>query len=321
MPLFLPVFHPVLSPSLLDLWSDRFKVEGCIVNAFLLYKERELRMAFQDGLRLHSYIGFPGMVMTDSGAFQGFKGKLYLKNKDIVRFQDSIGADVLSPLDIITPPGDNRTLVERKWRQTLKRVTEAVTLAENAIVAGPQQGGKFLDLRRKSTEDLLRLGVRYLALGSLVPFFNKNHDLEFVGRVIRDARAMCDIPIHVFGAGDPLEIPFLAAMGADIFDSSSYAHYAGEGWYMTPYGSLSKTVLDFVCPCPFCEEAGGPQAVLGEKRRLASHNLWTILHTVDMVREHKSRGTLEKLLVKILEQHAAWFPESRLNAAWERLHE
>jgi len=34
----------------------------------------------------------------------------------------------------------------------------------------------------------MQMGVRYFGLGSLVPFFNKNHDLKFVGKVIMDAR-------------------------------------------------------------------------------------------------------------------------------------
>jgi len=81
----------------------------------------------------------------------------------------------------------------------------------------------------------MQMGVRYFGLGSLVPFFNKNHDLKFVGKVIMDAREAVgeEYPIHVYGAGDPLEIPFLVYFGANIFDSSSYAHYANSKFYMT----------------------------------------------------------------------------------------
>ena len=69
----------------------------------------------------------------------------------------------------------------------------------------------------------MELDPKYVAIGSLVPFFNVNHDLSFVGAVLRDARQVMgpDIPMHVYGAGDPCELPFMVALGANVFDSSS----------------------------------------------------------------------------------------------------
>ena len=81
-------------------------------------------------------------------------------------------------------------------------------MAKNTL-AGVQQGGRFLDLRRQSVESLMEIGVEYLAIGSLVPFFNKRRNLKFVGDVLRDARRISgpEMPMHVYGAGDPVELP------------------------------------------------------------------------------------------------------------------
>lgn len=325
LPLFLPVFQPD-SPLLpRDAWNTGQEIDGCIVNAYFLYKRRELRERFQSGLTLREYVGVDGLIMTDSGAFQGFTQRLLLSNKAIVRFQETIRTDVASPLDLVTPPGDSRAVAEKKLEATLRRVDEAQRCVSGSILAGVQQGGRFLDLRVRGIDGLVRLGCRYVALGSLVPFFTRNHDLGFVGQVLRQARAAVgsEVPLHVYGAGDPVELPFMAALGADVFDSSSYAHYAEGGYYMTPYGALREpgpiAAGEYACPCPVCQEADGPAEIFADARRLARHNLWTICHTVRRLRELVAAGTLDAHLAEVLQRHAAWFPDSKLPESWNAL--
>jgi 7-cyano-7-deazaguanine tRNA-ribosyltransferase len=325
LPIFLPVYHPVESPFPVELWVNEFDVKGCIVNAFFLYKKRATRNILENEQSLHQYVGSPDLVMTDSGAFQGFQGSLYLKNKTIVKFQESIGSDIVSPLDLVCGPGESRKIAKKKWDRTLIRIKEAFTLLENSTLAGVQQGGKYHDLRQKSTEELMQLSVRYLALGSLVPFFNRNHNLAFVGKVIKDARRMCadDIPIHVYGAGDPVELPFMVALGANIFDSSSYAHYARQGWYMTPYGAtkdMGKIISgEFKCQCQYCKYFDDISFILHDIYRLTCHNLWTILQTIKDIHKYLENNTLDKWLNHILTQHEYWFPDSALTKSWQSL--
>lgn len=325
LPLFLPVYQPQSAIIPIANWKTDFAVEGCIVNAFFLYKNRETRALFKAGEELHHYIGLDGLVMTDSGAFQGFTRRLFLENKAIVAFQDMIGADIVSPLDLVTPPGDNRTVAERKLKVTNARIREAKAIVTRGTLAGVQQGGKFLDLRRRSAEELKEVGVEYVAIGSLVPFFNRNRNIAFVGAVLRDARAIIgDTPMHVYGAGDPVELPFFVALGADIFDSSSYGHYAAGGWYMTPYGAIKDPAMlddgEYACRCHICAGVANIKDVFAREPLLAAHNLWTITDTIRRVRETLAAGNLEQLLRQILERHMRWFPESSLRESWESLN-
>jgi len=324
LPMFLPVFRPgtaVVGPGA---WEGAPLIRGCMSNAFFLYKDRAMRRRFAEGYTLSEHLGFDGLLCTDSGAFQGFRGKLFLSNRKIVAFQDSIGTDIAAPLDLVTPPGDKRTVAERKLAKTQERIREGLALAEHCLLAGIQQGGRFMDLRRRSAAELVEMGVEYLGLGSLVPFFNKNHDLGFVGRVIRDARAAAgpELPIHVYGAGDPCEIPFMAAMGADIFDSSSYAHFANSGWYMTRFGALSGPdriiARECDCACPACAGAS-PEDIFRSRDALTLHNLWTICDTVDRMGEAIREGRLDAMLEEVLATHTEWFPESALAPSWEEL--
>lgn len=321
-PLFLPVYQPRERTFQLAAWEGEPAIEGIIVNAYFLYKQRELRRRLAEEGSLKEFVDFRGLVVTDSGAFQGLTRQLHLSNKDIVRFQDAIGSDVIAPLDLITPPGDRRTVAEQKLRATEKRVEEGLRLVQRGMLAGVQQGGRFLDLRHQSVCRLMELGVGYLAIGSLVPFFTKNHDLVFPAAVLTDARreAGPEIPMHVYGAGDPCELPFLAACGATIFDSASYGHYAHGGWYMTPYGALTDpgpiVAGEFSCACPVCRESSASE-VFGDEARLGRHNLWTICDTVRGLRSLvEDRARLHARLEEILRVHEAWFPQSRLVPSW-----
>jgi 7-cyano-7-deazaguanine tRNA-ribosyltransferase len=319
MPLFLPVFEPGNPYISLDEMREEFGVQAVMVNAFFLYRRRELRRSLRErGIKDH--LGFDGLVVTDSGAFQAFRGRLYLTNKSIVRFQEDIGADIVSPLDVVTPPTDNMATAEGKLGVTMQRIREGLSLVESSTLIGVQQGGRFPELRRRAAEGLVELGVSYVALGSLVPFFTRNHSLEFAGRVISEARGVIppEVPIHLYGAGDPLELPFYVALGCDVFDSSSFLHYAENGSYMTPYGSVprgrSLDDVDYECPCPHCREGGA--AVRRDPALLCRHNLWTVLDSIERARALLAEGALLDYLDEVVAKHQRWFPRSLLAESW-----
>ncbi|HYF33179.1 MAG TPA: tRNA-guanine transglycosylase [Chitinophagaceae bacterium] len=325
LPIFLPVYQPTSNLVPVDALSHEFGFRGLIVNSFFLYKNKETKNLLQNGTTIKEYIGFNGLIMTDSGAFQGLKRPLYLSNKKIVQFQDKIGADIISPLDLITPPGDNYTTALQKVIVTNERIVEAKQLTQRSVLAGVQQGGKFLDLRKKSLEGLQEIGIEYLAIGSLVPFFNKRHDLSFVVKVMNDVMASfgdTGIPIHIYGAGDPVELPFLFYLGARIFDSSSYGHYANQGWYMTRFGAITRNDTgwfnEYNCQCPACMEQSSKIEVFNDISSMARHNLYVIKETMDIIAREHLAGRLHVYLQEVLSVHKKWFSESLLVPSWEK---
>jgi queuine/archaeosine tRNA-ribosyltransferase len=112
-------------------------------------------------------------------------------------------------------------------------------------------------------------------------------------------------------------------MGATVFDSASYGHYAAKNFYMTPYGALADPgpliAGEYVCGCRQCALAGGAAAVLADRERLTFHNLWTICSTMVELRRliRGQHGGLDKYLQNILEIHSRWFPTSQLRHSWE----
>ena len=79
--------------------------EIVITNSYIIYRNPELReKALRDGV--HKLINFKGPVVTDSGSFQLSEyGEIDVTNDEIVMFQDEIGTDIGTSLDIPTPPG------------------------------------------------------------------------------------------------------------------------------------------------------------------------------------------------------------------------
>ena len=323
-PLFLPVFEYNNDFITIERLKGDFPIRGLITNGYLLYKKRELKPIVLEK-KIKAFLNFDGLVMTDSGAFQQFSGPLYLDNKKIIAFQQEIGADVISPLDLITTPGDNRTNATKKLKATLKRIKEGLPLATESVLAGVQQGGRFLDLRGEALERLVEMNVGYIALGSLVPFFTKNHHIEFICHVLQQARQIVPphIPMHLYGAGDPLELPFYMALGCNIFDSSSFIHYARDGWLMTPYGAIKDpTPLasgDYTPNSPYYQQHG--EAIWQDVEALAAHNLWVILTVLDEARQRVADGTIGDYLTHVISVHQHWFPESRLGASWVAIKE
>jgi len=331
LPLFIPVFRPDYSFELFSDENFKYGLNAVMVNSFLIYREKDLKVRFENGYTLRKHIGgFKGVLCTDSGAFQQMGGrKVDLDPVEIVKFQNNIKTDIAAPLDLITPPDVCYEESYRRMVLSQYRIEEAAELCDYSDLAGIQQGGGFYSLRQRHIRLLADIKLNYYGIGSMVPFFNKNHDLFFACMVINDARKVVgsEVPIHVYGAGDPLEIAFMFQAGASVFDSSSYAHYARCGYYMTPYGAVNKRAscerLEYACPCPicrkndmniiFCKESG-------EKLR-QQHNLLVILDTIRRLRLYCERGNVEEYLSEVFDKHVSnmdLFPNSLLAKSWER---
>lgn len=319
-----PVFFPVHHRESMVVESSLHRAPGMISNAFFFYKDRDIREQVKEGLRLRSIVRHPGILMTDSGAFQGFQRPLHLSNRKIVRFQNQIGSDIISPLDLVTGPWEKRAIAEKKLESTMKRVFEAFSLVEGTLVAGIQQGGRFLDLRSKATDDLLDGGARYIALGSLVPFLTRNHDIRLVVDIIQDSRRRTgpDFPLHLYGAGDPVELPLFVLAGANIFDSSSFAHFALGGWYMTPYGAVRPEQfpdLEWVCTCEACAGVTIEDRPTMGTLSLSEHNYAVVLMVIEEIRQARTAGRLAELVQDVIGEHRRLFPDSVLMASADRI--
>ncbi len=316
-PVETPAFFPVIDPVRQEVRVEDIREAGfnqVITNAYLLFK-RFGEAASRDGV--HRVLGFNGVVMTDSGAYQLLEyGQIDVDQGSIIRYEEAIGSDVAVILD--HPTGDvGRDEAEMSVTRTLKNAKEALKLIDvegsSTIWVLPVQGGRHLDLVARSAEESSKLPYPMYALGSPTVFMEKYRYgvvLEMLGTA--KLRLPPEKPLHLFGAGHPLIFPFTVALGADTFDSASYILYARDDRYMTDYGVVRLQDLEyFPCSCPVCRRYT-PRDLLemppSERRRLlALHNLYVIRRSLERTKQAIREGRLWELLVEA----SRYRPEAR----------
>jgi 7-cyano-7-deazaguanine tRNA-ribosyltransferase len=271
-----------------------------ITNSYIINQDPDLREgAIEQGL--HHLLGFPGPIMTDSGAFQlSVYGDIDVLPLEILDFQFAIKSDISVPLDIPTPPDVSRERAESELNITQERLREAAGLKRDALLAGPVQGSTYPDLRERAGRFARELGFDLYPIGGVVPLMEAYRFRDLVDVVVSAKKGLgSGVPVHLFGAGHPIIFALAAAMGCDLFDSAAYALYAREGRYLTVQGTRKLEEMKHLpCSCPVClkytqqELMDSPQ----RSRELARHNLYVSLQEIKLVRQSIRDGSLWDLL-------------------------
>ncbi|MFB6312019.1 MAG: tRNA guanosine(15) transglycosylase TgtA [Salinirussus sp.] len=302
-----PALLPVVNPHIQTLppadMAETFGIELLITNAYILHGSDELREpALERGV--HELLEFDGAIMTDSGSFQLAEyGDLDIDTAEILAFQDEIGADIGTPVDIPTPPDADRERAEREQRETQNRLELAANLdVGDMLVSAPIQGAMYTDLREHAASEAASTGLDLYPIGAVVPLLENYRFADLVDVVLAAKRGLPEsAPVHLFGAGHPMMFALAAAMGCDLFDSAAYARYAKDNRYLTVRGTAHLEDLDTLpCPCPICTEwsAADLQAADTDTAadRLARHNLHVSVAELRNVRQAIRRGNLLELL-------------------------
>ena len=316
-----PAFFPVINPFRQERDVPLSKIRDIgfnqiITNAYIIKKHLGNRAL---ELGIHKILNFDGVVMTDSGAYQllmyGEK-KVRIDPLEIVKYQISLGSDIAVIADI--PTRDDATYEEalRSVKETLRRAIISSELilksSSKTLWVLPIQGGVYIDLVRFSAREAVKIkGYDMYAIGSPVTILEKYEFWRIIEMVVAAKTILPpDKPIHLFGGGHPLIIPFMVALGIDSFDSASYILYAREGRYMTEYGTYRIEDLDYLpCECEVCSKYE-PKDLLeldSEKRArlIAIHNLHVILKEIKKVKVAIREGRLWELLEERARTHPA----------------
>ena len=311
-PAYVPVIHPVKQ----TIPSKKIKEIGfelVITNAYIT-KNGYGDEAIKKGI--HKIIDFEKAIMTDSGGYQVLEyGDVEVLPPEMASFEKGILTDFAIPLDKPTGFGMPIKKAEAYVKHTLKVSKKTLEDSEDngQIWIGPIQGGEHFDLVAKSTKSLIKMGFQMLALGSPVEFM-ESYEYRLLAEMIVAAKKQMphSIPLHLFGAGHPLTIPFAIALGCDTFDSASYMLYAKKHRYITDDGTrYLKDITVFPCNCEICskytpDEFRSLEAT--EKiNQLAIHNLHAIKLEVDKVKQAIHEGRLWEYVIKKARAHPKLF--------------
>lgn len=306
-----------------DLKAAGFK--GVITNAYLL-----LKRGFSGSLK-SALPGFE-VVMTDSGAYQLLEyGSVDVDNKTIIEFQKEIGSDIAVILDVPTGDSEDRAWAEYTVTETLRRAREALDVIDRGkrLWVLPIQGGVHADLVERCAEEASRLDFDVYALGSPTRMLEKYSYGPVAEMIFRAKKSLpFDKPLHLFGAGHPMIIPFAVAMGVDLFDSAAYVLFARDERYMTPSGTKKLEDLEYLpCACPVCSKRDAKDVKEAEKpervRLLALHNIYVTKLVLERTKQAIVEGRLWELLEEMSRQHVALYELFKLIAEkyWSWLEE
>ncbi|MEM0340515.1 MAG: tRNA guanosine(15) transglycosylase TgtA [Acidilobaceae archaeon] len=307
-----PAFFPVINVLKQEVSIEEIEKAGfkqLIVNAYIL-KKRYGDLVIQKGV--HSFLGFDGVVMTDSGAYQILEyGDIEFEQKEIIDYEKAIGSDIAVILDIPTGDVDYET-AKKTVEETLRRGREAEAMIEGSdqVWLMPVQGGRYLDLVEMSAREAASMkGYSMYGIGSPTVFLER-YDFDVILDMIYTAKRRLPEgkPVHLFGAGHPLILPFAIALGIDTFDSASYILYARDERYMLESGVYDLKELDYLpCNCSVCSSKSVEDlktAEASEKTRLlALHNLYVIKKSIEKTKQAIREGRLWEYLVELSASH------------------
>lgn len=186
---------------------------------------------------LHTFMGWDGPILTDSGGYQVFSlskmnktteegvtfqshidgKKIHLTPELSMQMQNAIGSDIVMQFDDVAA-GDStyeryKEAMERSLRWA-KRCRES--LDSDQQLFGIVQGGIYEDLREISAKGLVDIGFDGYAIGGL----SVGEKREDAYRIVKHLTEILpeNKPRYFMGGGMPEEIVAYVQMGVDMFD-------------------------------------------------------------------------------------------------------
>ena len=297
-----PVYLPVINPAKQQVppreLKEVFKCEALITNAYIMKKQFGEEPVKKG---LHRFLGFPGVIVTDSGAYQILAyGQVEITPEEVIRYQEDIDTDIATILDLPTGWRVSEDHAKYTVDETLKRARELETLKRREEIAwvGPVQGGRYLDLVAFSAREMGKLPFQIHALGSPTPVMEQ-YLFDLLVDMILTAKMNLppNRPLHLFGAGHPFMFSLAVALGCDLFDSAAYSIYAKKDRYMTEYRTFRLGQLKCLpCSCPICtkNDLKDLKAMSNEDREdaLARHNLYVCFSEIRRIKQAIIEGRL-----------------------------
>jgi queuine tRNA-ribosyltransferase len=280
-PCFMPVATQASVKSL-----DSFELNNIGYNLIL---SNIYHMAARPGINylkdfggIHKFMNWKGLILTDSGGFQGYSlshrvkvkedgiifqshldGKeIYFKPKLVVKYQEDIGSNIMMPLDICLPKkaslNELKEAVETTYLWAKESITARTTI--DSKLFGIVQGGTNLELREISAKKITSLDFDGFAYGGL----GVGEDKELMMNALQSVNELLpeNKPRYLMGIGSPDDLIKSIRNGFDMFDCVLPTRIARNGSLFTEKGRINifnakyKNIdkpIEEKCKCYSCE--------------------------------------------------------------------
>lgn len=282
-----PVFMPVgTQATVKGMTTDHIRSSGAkliLGNTYhLALRPSSERIERLGGL--HSFMGWDGPILTDSGGFQIFSlaeratitesgaqfrshidgSLLDLSPEESIYIQERLGSDIAMVLDhVVALPSGGQLVEEAMHRSTrwAARCLEAATRTDQAKFA-IVQGGLDLELRQASAHALTQMPFDGYAVGGLSVGEPPSEMVRVIHGTTRHLPV--DKPRYLMGVGRPIDLLEGIAGGIDMFDCVMPTRNGRNALAFTWEGTLrlrnarhadDLQPIDANCPCMACRHS------------------------------------------------------------------
>ncbi|WP_420614127.1 tRNA guanosine(34) transglycosylase Tgt [Candidatus Spongiisocius sp.] len=277
-----PAFMPVATrASVKGLDSHDLRAVGTrmvLANTYhLMLRPGSGRISALGGL--HTFMGWDGPILTDSGGYQafslrasitedgcGFKSvydgsQHFLTPEQAVLVQEELGPDIAMVLDVCIGLPAPREAVAEAMERTLRWAERSVRIRsrEDQALFGIVQGGADPDLRYDSARRTAELDLDGFGIGGLSVGEDLGRRNESVEAAVAGLPA--GAPRYFMGLGDTEGLLDAVARGVDLFDCVWPTRLARHGKVISSEGDYNIRLARFAgddapldpdCPCLTC---------------------------------------------------------------------
>lgn len=315
-PVETPRFMPVGTlANVKTVTPDQLQCTGAqmiLANAYHLHLQPGEAIVARAG-GVHSFMHWPGPILTDSGGFQVFSLSelrsidnqgvtfrsprngdfIHLSPEKSIEIQNTLGADVIMAFDECPSYPASYAEVKQATERTtrwLERCLKAHQRSDQALF-GIVQGGTHLDLRQISARSLVALDLPGYAIGGV----SVGEPAELIEGIVKVTAPLLpqDKPRYLMGVGTYREIVQAIAAGIDLFDCVIPTRLArhgnalvqGDRWNVKNNRFREDfTPLDSSCPCYTCQHfTRAYLSHLLRSRELLAYTLLTIHNLTELV--------------------------------------
>jgi len=281
-----PYFMPVGTQATIKALSSA-EIKECgagmiMANAYHLYLRPGAEVLKKAG-GLHKFMAWDGPIMTDSGGFQIFSlavlqkvkkegvefqshidgSKHFMTPEKIIEFQGLLGSDIMMPLDVCLHYPVSRSDVEDSLETTLdwaKRSKASLSGGARQLLFGIIQGSTYLDLRKRSVENTVRLDFDGYAIGGVAvgePSELIHEITEYTAGLLPENKTR-----YLMGVGTPVDMLEAISEGVDLFDCVVPTRNGRNGQAFTWQGEIQLRnapykedfkPIDEKCACYACK--------------------------------------------------------------------
>ena len=241
---------------------------------------------------LHSFSGWSGPILTDSGGFQVFSlstlrrireegvtflshvdgRKIFMGPEESMEIQSNLGSTIAMAFDECPNALAERDYVQNSVDRTTRWLLRCIekmkelngredTINKNQLLFGINQGAIYEDIRIDHAKRIAELELPGYAIGGLA--VGETHEQMYHILDVTVPHLPKEKPVYLMGVGTPENILESVDRGVDFFDCVYPSRNGRHGHVYTRHGKLNLLnkkyekdlrPIEENCPCPVCQK-------------------------------------------------------------------